>query len=264
MKLLEPGKESPPLFEITSAYICEKDGPDKKYVMYTLQVRHASGKEDALPATIDRRYTDFLNLCTELRKEFPELMGNVQFPKKVLLGNFDNVLIASRSTGFEAFLQHVSSIQKLHSSHALRCFLQNEELNKAKDLISKKEYSYAMSVLENMFRLLSNIYTDRSPVVLFALCRLLGCSVLLPGSPNADKWADLALHRFMGVSDSELLVLYLPLLKECIKVGSHKGKDTERLEKMFAHLLRQGLKLNQTLTFLEMVEQVEGNVLESR
>lgn len=74
------------VFEITSAYINEKEGIDKKHVVYTLQVRHITTRDDASPATLERRYTDFLNLYNGLRAEQPQLMASVPFPKKVLIG----------------------------------------------------------------------------------------------------------------------------------------------------------------------------------
>lgn len=74
------------VFEITSAYINEKEGTDKKHVVYTLQVRHITTRDDASPAILERRYTDFLNLYNGLRAEQPQLMASVPFPKKVLIG----------------------------------------------------------------------------------------------------------------------------------------------------------------------------------
>lgn len=259
----EADDANPLLFEIVSAFICEKEGPDKKYVTYKLVVRHASGKHDATPATIDRRYTDFYNLYMTLKKDFPDLMSSVVFPKKVILGNFDNSLISARSTGFESLLKFISHEPRLHAARAVLNFLQNEEISKVKQLIDSKEYSYAIPLLENIFRLLNNVYTDRSPPVLLALCRLLGCCMSIPGSPNVDKWADLALHRFEGVSDSDLLELYLPLLNACIKVWWQMGRDKEQLERRFLDLRRQGLKANDSVSLLEAIDIVEKKIYDN-
>ncbi|GJQ83539.1 hypothetical protein Trydic_g10891 [Trypoxylus dichotomus] len=226
------------LFEIISAYICEKEGPDKKYVTYKLVVRHASGRQDVTPATIDRRYTDFYNLYMSLKRDFPDLMSSVVFPKKVIMGNFDNNLISARSTGFESFLKFISHEPRLHGARALLNFLQDEEITKVKQLISSNEYSYAIPLL-------------------------LGCSMLIPGSPHADKWADLALHRFEGVSDSDLLELYLPLLHACIKVWWQIGRDKEQLEKRFLDLRRQGLKSDDSLSLLEAIDIVEKKIYDN-
>ncbi|XP_018333723.1 sorting nexin-21 [Agrilus planipennis] len=252
-----PSKNQPLLFEIVSAFISEKDSESKKHVVYTLQVRHISGRDDFSPATIDRRYTDFLNLYLALKQEYPNLMQTVHFPKKVLIGNFDNKLITNRSTGFETLLKHISTNASLRSSPALLSFLQDQELLEAKQLIDEKQFSTALPILENSFQLLNKIYTDRSPAVILALCRVLGCSVAIPGSPNAKKWADLALHRYEGVSDSDLLELYLPLLHVCIKVWWQMGLNKDRFETRLLDLRRQGLKANESLNLLDAIKEVE-------
>lgn len=84
-------------------------------------------------------------------------MANIAFPKKVLLGNFDNELISTRSTGFESLLKHISLESKLRSSNSLLRFLQEVELMKAKDLLEKKDHVVAYPILENNFKLLNKV-----------------------------------------------------------------------------------------------------------
>lgn len=112
-----------------------------------------------MPTTIERRYTDFYNLYTALKVEKPELMTSISFPRKVLLGNFDNSLIMSRSTGFESLLKHISIESKLRTSSALLRFLQEPELEKTKKLLKDKQYFHAVTYLENNFRLLNKAIT---------------------------------------------------------------------------------------------------------
>lgn len=250
-------EKEPLLFEITAAHISEDSAVEKKHIIYTLQVRHASGKEDACPSTIQRRYTQFYNLHNDLKTEFPQLMSSISFPKKVLLGNFDNKLISERSTGFEALLKFISSESRLRNSNALLKFLQDVELERVKVILEQKQFSEAYPLLENNFRLLNKVFTDRSPAVLLSLCRLLACSTMIPGSPNAQKWADLALHRYEGVSDSDLLELYVPLLKTCLKVWWSLGRDREVLEKRLEDLKKQGFKNIEDVELLEAVEILE-------
>lgn len=80
----------------------------------------------------------------------------------------------------------------------------------------------------------------------------------MPGSPNAQKWADLALHRYNGVSDSDLLVMYIPLLHVCIKVYTQTGRDKDDLEKRLADLRKQGIKVNESASLLDAVAKVES------
>lgn len=250
-------EKEPLLFEITAAHISEDSLVEKKHIIYTLQVRHACGLQDSYPSTIERRYTHFYNLHNDLKTEFPQLMSSVVFPKKVLLGNFDNKLISERSTGFEALLKYISNESKLRNSNALLKFLQDIELERTKAILNKKQFSEAYPLLESNFRLLNKVYTDRSPAVLLSLCRLLGCSTMIPGSPNAQKWADLALHRYEGVSDSDLLELYVPLLKTCLKVWNQLDRDKEVLEKRLEDLKKQGFKNTEDIELLDAVDVLE-------
>ena len=144
------------IFEIISARISE-ESEDKKYVVYTLQIRYISGSDDLSPSVVERRYTQFLNLFNSLKKEFPSLMANLLFPKKVFTGNFDNELISTRSTGFESLLKHISGESKLRTSKAMQIFLQEPELSRAKKLLDEKSYNEAYEVLESLFRLLNKV-----------------------------------------------------------------------------------------------------------
>ncbi|KAF5293133.1 hypothetical protein FQA39_LY13743 [Lamprigera yunnana] len=249
-----------PLFEITSAHIAETEGSDKKYVVYTLQIRLLTGANDTSPAILERRYTDFCNLYNSLKKDYPDEMSAVIFPKKVLMGNFDNKVISLRSTGFESLLRHVLVDSKLRGSSALLDFLQSIELSKAKEHLGEKRFDLALPLLENTFQLLNKVYTDRTPAVLLALCRLLGCCISMPGSPNAEKWADVALHRYEGVCDSDLLELYLPLLNVCSKIWWQTGRNRDLLEKRLQNLRQQGIKFNAAISLLEAVNNLEGKL----
>lgn len=71
-------------FEIVSSRTVESDD-EKKYVAYMLQVRQDScGVNDADPANVERRYTQFLDLYNGLKKDFPAILNNVSFPRKVI------------------------------------------------------------------------------------------------------------------------------------------------------------------------------------
>lgn len=101
------------------------------------------------------------------------------------------------------------------------------------------------------------VYTDRSKAVLLALCRLLNCCTLVPGSPNADKWAELALYRFEGVSDSDLLTMYVPLLHLCIKLCQQHEQDTQHLEQRLESLHRQGIPVTNKTSLADALASIE-------
>lgn len=76
---------------------------------------------------------------------------------QVLIGNFDDKLISTRSTGFESLLKLISSECRLLNATAVLCFLQDFELNQAKELIKEKRIDMAIPVLENNFRILNKV-----------------------------------------------------------------------------------------------------------
>ncbi|KAJ6646187.1 Sorting nexin-21, partial [Pseudolycoriella hygida] len=141
--------------------------------------------------------TQFLNLYTNLKNDHPKLMEKVDFPKKVFIGNFSGELIAERSFSFEHFLDYIVTKSALRDSPHLLTFLQEIELDQACRLLDERRNEQAIPILENCFRLLNKIYTDRTKCVLLLLCRLVAASTTSPvAHPNAEKYAELALHRY--------------------------------------------------------------------
>lgn len=75
-------------FEIVSSRTVDGFEKEKKFVAYMLQARQDSTEStvfDPDPANVERRYTHFLDLYNGLKKEFPALISNVSFPRKVNL-----------------------------------------------------------------------------------------------------------------------------------------------------------------------------------
>lgn len=73
-------------FEIVSSRISTGSENEKKFVAYMLQVRQDSTESnvtDPDPANVERRYTHFLDLYNGLKKDFPALLVNISFPRKV-------------------------------------------------------------------------------------------------------------------------------------------------------------------------------------
>lgn len=132
----------------------------KKYVVYDLTVRQDLTSSDPHPATIERRYTNFLELHRGLRKDYAPLMDSSTtppFPKKVLMGNFSRDLIAERSAAFEAFLDHIVGQSALRESAHFLHFLQGIELTRACQLLDERRNEQAVPILENCFRLLNKV-----------------------------------------------------------------------------------------------------------
>lgn len=231
----------------------------KKYVVYDLSIRQDSKNQtDANPVTIERRYTDFLKLYDGLRIEYPALMNAIPFPKKAFIGNFSSGLIAERSTAFEALLDHIMSFSDLRESLNFLQFLRDTELTKACRLLDERRNEMAIPILEDCFRLLNKIFMDHSKSVLLLLCRLVqACTTSPVPHPSAEKWAELALRRYDGVSDADLLTLYIPLLNTCVHLWWQRGRDNQFLQDRLKTMECKGIPVKNGKTLTQAIHALD-------
>ena len=69
------------------------------------------------PAVIERRYNDFCFIYECILRSFhPSVLGDFQFPKKVLLGNFKAEVISERTDAFHKFLNLIANTNNLVTS----------------------------------------------------------------------------------------------------------------------------------------------------
>ncbi|XP_072936815.1 sorting nexin-20 [Epargyreus clarus] len=250
-------------FEIVSTRIVEGVDNEKKYVAYMLQAGQSSIAFDRDPAHVERRYTHFLDLYNGLKKEHPALLNNVSFPRKIVMGNFDVSLISTRCFAFENLLTLLATESRLRDSPAAIAFFQDVELTEAKRLIDEGKFDQALSVLESSFKLLNKVYTDRSRVVLSVLCRIVACAGSSGGAlaGPVERWAQLALRRYEAVSDSDLLLIYIPLLHACISIWETLGRDKSKLVDELNDLRRRGMKVDSVPTLMEAVDNLNTTIV---
>lgn len=249
-------------FEIVSSRTVEAVEKEKKFVAYMLQIRQDSTESriiDPDPANVERRYTHFLDLYNGLKKEHPSLISNTSFPRKIVVGNFDPNLISTRCAAFESLLNLIASESRLRDAPAAIAFFQNVELKDARKLIDEEKFDQALSILETSFKLLNKVYTDRSRVVLSVLCRIVACAGSSGGAlaGPVEKWAQLALRRYEAVSDSDLLLIYIPLLHTCISIWETLGRDKSQLVEELNALRRKGMKVDSVPSLMEAVDNLD-------
>lgn len=252
-------------FEITCARVMPPpaDGSEnksvKKYVVYEITIRQDSTRaNDINPITFERRYTDFLKLYETLRKEYAAATNEVIFPKKVFMGNFSSELISERSAAFEAFLDFIVSRSDLRESPSFLNFLQGIELTKACQLLDERRNELAVPILEDCFHLLNKIFLDRSRSVLLILCRLVAACTTSPvPSASAEKWAELSLRRYEGVSDAELLSLYIPLLHTCVHLWWQRGRDNKALRDQLDSIEAKGISVKNAKTLTQAIHALD-------
>uniref|UniRef100_A0A1B6D3M3 PX domain-containing protein n=2 Tax=Clastoptera arizonana TaxID=38151 RepID=A0A1B6D3M3_9HEMI len=236
-------------FEVVSARTI--DFP-KKHVTYRVEVRKDYPELDTQPNYIERRYTEFLDLYKSLCIEFPTIMSSISFPKKALMGNFTQEMISSRSASFQSFLKLITENEQIKNSNTLINFLQDKEQQEAYNYIIDKKYDQAVPLLENCFRMINKIQTDRHPEVLRSLCLLVACCEANK-DPQAEYFAEIALHRYEAVSDVDLLKYYVPLLELCVHLYWSSGRDKTFIEERLSRLKRCGMKVGGNCTLLDMV-----------
>ncbi|XP_053694879.1 sorting nexin-20 isoform X1 [Sabethes cyaneus] len=230
----------------------------KKYVVYEVNVRMDSREPDPNPTSIERRYTHFLKLYESLKKDHPTLVQCVVFPKKVLMGNFTAELVGERSAAFEIFLDYIISVPSLRDSEHFLEFLQGDELRKACQLLDERRNEFAVPILENTFRILNKIFLDKSKCVLLVLCRLVAACTTSPiPHPLAEQWAELALRRYEHVCDTDLLVLYIPLLQTCLHLWWQRGRDRTLLEERLDQMGKKGIKVKGGPTLAKAIHALE-------
>ncbi|KAL0849345.1 hypothetical protein ABMA28_013660 [Loxostege sticticalis] len=250
-------------FEIVSSRTVEEPETGKKFVAYMLQVRQdnkESSVYDPDPANVERRYTHFLDLYNGLKRDCPGLLNNLSFPRKIMFGNFGPNLISTRCTAFESLLQLISNESRLRDTPAAITFFHDIELIEAKRLIEEKKFDQALSVLETSFKLLNKVYTDRARVVLGALCRIVACAEASGGAlaGPVEKWAQLALRRYEAVSDSDLLLINVPLLHACISIWETLGRDKTKLIEELNKLRKRGMKVDSAPKLMDAVDNLSS------
>ncbi|KAH8376948.1 hypothetical protein KR093_002326, partial [Drosophila rubida] len=248
-------------FEILMAHIMPREGDDpklKRYVVYELTVRQDSQVMDAQPAKLERRYTDFRELYQSLKRQHPNELCTLNFPQKVLMGNFSADLIGERSMAFEVFLSHVVAQPLLKESPALLRFLQHEELTRACHFLDERRNELAIPILENCFRLLNKIYMNRSRPVLLLLCRLVAACTVSPVPHHAaERWALLALSRFDTLCDIDLLPLYIPLLHTCAHLWWQRGQDQKPITDRLTDMSRQGINTANITSLTQAIHKLD-------
>lgn len=227
-------------------------------MIYDVNVRLDGSEPDPHPTSIERRYTHFLRLYDGLRKHHSQLLQGVTFPKKVLMGNFSAELIGERSAAFESFLDYIVSVPSLRESEHFLEFLQGDELRRACQLLDERRNEFAVPMLEATFRILNKIFLDKSKCVLLLLCRLVAACTTSPiPHPESEKWAELALRRYEHVCDTDLLVLYIPLLQTCLHLWWQRGRDRSLLEERLDEMGKKGIKVKGGPTLAQAIHALE-------
>ena len=137
-------------------------------------------------------------------------------------------------------------------------FLIGNDDKLAKKYLFNKKYYEAKPLLENNFKILNKIHTERHPAVIVALCRLAACCTADTNLlEDAIKYSEIAIRRFDGISDVDLLYYYIPLLQMCSYLWEITGKDKGILESRLSSLKLRGHRVDGCPSLLESILNID-------
>lgn len=99
--------------------------------------------EDKHPCSVERRYSEFLHLYTQLRQQYPAIFTPLDFPRKAIIGNFSPEVISFRKAGFESLLLRVSKYEEVRNSLSVIDFFQAKDRN---EILEKVSLDYWLEV----------------------------------------------------------------------------------------------------------------------
>jgi len=238
-------------FEVVSAKVMEEGG--KKFVTYTIMMKRMSG--DPRPAVINRRYNDFCSLYERILCSFhPSVLGDFQFPKKVLIGNFKAEVISERTDAFHKFLNLVAVSDKLLYSDYFHGFLCSEEQNEAVSYIKMAQYSEAAPLLETIFYVREKLFTLSHIAVLECVIELVACLAAVQADETAYRYALIASQCIqLSQGHPRLAKITIPFLKLAESLSASVGHDSKPYKKQLSELRYSGVKTDNGLTLLEVI-----------
>ncbi|XP_072836711.2 sorting nexin-20 isoform X1 [Pogona vitticeps] len=207
------------LFEISSARIVDK--PFSKYVMYQIIIVQ-TGSFDSNRSVIERRYSDFERLHTNLLKEFYDEMEDVLFPKKSLTGNFTDDIILERKLAFQDYLRLLYSMEYIRTSRIFIDFLVRAELEEGYSCLRGGQYAKALQVFLDVVVLQEKLTKHRPVLVVPTLCAILVCHKDLEDARSAYEFGEKALMRLEKHPSHRY---YMPLLETMLSLAYELGKD---------------------------------------
>eukprot|EP00094_Tigriopus_californicus_P002240 TCALIF_02161-PA protein Name:"Similar to SNX20 Sorting nexin-20 (Bos taurus)" AED:0.16 eAED:0.16 QI:1/0.5/0/0.66/1/0.66/3/0/405 len=249
----DPRVRSKLKFEVITARVSETAG--KKHVSYTIMIKRLGN--DAHPACIERRYSDFCYVYESILRNFhPSILGDFMFPKKVLIGNFKAEVITERTEAFHKFLNLISSCDNLLYSDYFYSFVSSEEHNEAVSHIKLSRYEEAIPLLENIFYVREKLLTLSSIHVLQCLCELVATLHAVKRHRETMAYAMVtakSLELLRGHSEAEYM--RVPFLKLVSETSGFLGLDKKSYDKQLAELRYQGVKIDSVMPLLELIRE---------
>jgi len=238
-------------FDVVTAKVVEELG--KKHVTYTIMMKRAGG--EVQPAVICRRYNDFCYLYERILCTFhPSILGDFQFPKKVLIGNFKAEVITERTDAFHKFLNLIACSDKLLYSDYFHAFLCSDEQNEAVSFIKLGKFEEASPLLETIFYIREKLVTISHVTVLECLIELVACLAAVEADENAFRYGLVAAQCLQLLhGHPEVDRVRVPFLKLASSLAVSLGHDPKPYNKQLSELRYSGVKTDSAPSLLEVI-----------
>lgn len=210
------------------------------------------GAADPAPVVLSRRYSNFEQLYKRLCRRFSNLSRQVDFPEKVLLGNFKQNTISDRSRRFEQFLHALSEIDSVRISAEFADFFYGSKLQEAHNALSQGSHRQALPILQDLWHVAQKIAGYRRPETLAALIGLVVTSFMLEQYELSQSYVEIALQLIDGQYGQRYAK---PLLHFGIRLYWTLGKDKSDLERR--------LQLLEGSAIVKDLQTLPAQVLES-
>lgn len=164
----------------------------KRFVSYTILVKRVPGL-DPNPGIIDRRYSQFFDFYTSIKRRYSQYVNNVSFPRKIFIGNFNPEIISDRSAAFKKFLTYCLSIAEIRASKEFSSFLFFPELHEAKKLLMATNLEEAAIILENVYYIQEKLMTLNSKPnaqLIHTMCCIVACFNAVDCTNEAKMFAN--------------------------------------------------------------------------
>lgn len=238
-------------FDVVTAKVVEEQG--KKHVTYSILMKRAGG--EVQPAVISRRYNDFCNLYERILCTFhPSILGEFQFPKKVLIGNFKAEVITERTDAFHKFLNLIAASDKLLYSDYFHAFLCSDEQNEAVSFIKLGKYQEAAPLLETIFYIREKLVTISHVSVLECVMELVACLAATEADESAFRYSLVAAQCLQLLhGHPEVDRVRIPFLKLACSLAVSLGHDPKPYQKQLSELRYSGIKTDSVPSLLEVI-----------
>lgn len=186
------------------------------FQFYSVMVLRIDVGIDKDKGSVERSFSDFAVLNKALRKDFPSLLKDVNFPRKVLgqSTNLNPKLIESRRVAFQTFLQTIYSHTEVRQHPAFQEFFHLPDLRKATDHLIGCELDAALPLFLNSLHLQVKL-SDKVQEVIATLAAIV---VLFEGQNQLGDAARYSMAALKLIQDDDFCPYTIPLLGTLVRL----------------------------------------------